>query len=272
MISDLFEYEYLQRTIICGAIIGILCATVGVYVILRSMSFLGAGISHSALGGTAISVAIGSNILFTSFIFCMFIAWIIGFLTEKTKLKIDAAIGILFAFSQALGIFIFSLTPVYRTDLNSYLFGNIMSIGKSELTLCIVVTIIVLFFVFLFYRQLNSFIFDKEFAKVCGINIRFLHYMLLALIALTVVVSMQIVGILLVSALIVIPPTAASLITKRMGSTLTLSAIFGTISSILGICISYHLNAAPGPVIVLVSSAIFILCFIFHRHKLRKNE
>ena len=272
MISDLFEYEYLQRTIICGAIIGILCATVGVYVILRSMSFLGAGISHSALGGTAISVTIGSNILFTSFIFCMFVVWITGFLAEKAKLKIDSAIGILFAFSQALGIFIFSLTPVYRTDLNSYLFGNIISIGKPELVLCIIVTVIVLFFIFLFYRQLNSFIFDKEFAQVCGINIRFLHYMLLTLIALTVVVSMQIVGILLVSALIVIPPSAASLIAKRMGNTLILSAIFGAISSVLGIGISYYLNAAPGPVIVLTSSIIFILCFISHRHKLRKNQ
>lgn len=259
------QYEYLQRAIFCGVLIGILCAAIGVYVVLRGMSFLGVGISHSAIGGTAIGVALGINTLVSSFAFCIIIVWLCGFFSDRGKVRVDSAIGILFSFSQALGIFIFSLTPVFRTDLNSYLFGSIVAIGPSELIAAIIVSLFAFICLFFVYRPLNAMMFDKEFAKVCGLPVSWLNYILLTLVALTVVISMQIVGILLVSALIVIPATAANLICRRMRGTIIISSIFGALSALLGIIISYYLNVSPGPIIVMISSLIFLICFSFSR-------
>ncbi|MBO4549068.1 MAG: metal ABC transporter permease, partial [Abditibacteriota bacterium] len=187
----LFQYEYMRYAFACGAIIGVLCAIIGVYVILRGMSFLGVGISHSAIGGTAIGVAAGISTELSAFVYCMITVWLIGLLSSENRMKLDAAIGVLFAFSQALGIFIFSLTPTLRSDLNSYLFGSIVSVDMHQLVLSACALVIIGAVLICVYRPLNSMIFDAEFAQVCGVRVTLLHYLLLLLTAVCVVCSMQ---------------------------------------------------------------------------------
>ncbi len=263
--AALFHYEYMRYAFACGAIIGVLCAIVGVYVILRGMSFLTVGISHSAIGGTAIGVATGSNPEAASFAYSMLVVWLIGLLSAGNRMKLDAAIGVLFTFSQALGIYIFSCNSSFRTDLNSYLFGSIIAVGKTQLIVALIALAAIAVVLCGIYRSLNSMIFDQEFAKVCGVKVNALHYLLLILTAVAVVCSMQIVGILLVSALIVIPASSARLLCKSMRSLMTASICFGVISSVSGLVISYYTDSAPGPVIVMLSAVFFAVSWLVGR-------
>ncbi len=267
MTEALFHYEYMRYAFLCGTIVGILCAVIGVYVILRGMSFLSVGISHSAIGGTALGVATGTNIQIATFAWCMLVVWLIGLLSSGNRMKLDAAIGVLFTFSQALGIFIFSYNSTFRTDLNSYLFGSIVAVGLPEVITAACALLLVSLILAGIYRPLNAMIFDAEFAAVCKVKVSFLHYLLLILTAISVVCSIRIVGILLVSALIVIPASSARLLFRTMNSLIAASAAFGAIASVGGLIISYYTDTAPGPVIVLLSSVIFALCWLGSRSK-----
>lgn len=258
-----FSLEFMQRALVAAVIVGILCAIIGCYVVLRSMAFLGDALAHSILPGVAIAYLLGANLLLGALIAAILVALGIGFFTRGGILKEDTAIGILFAAALSLGVALISSIRTYAVDLSHILFGNVLSVSPDDLLLVCILAVIVLAVVALMYRPFLVLSFDPILAQTLRLPTEKLRSLLLILLAVTIVVSIQTVGIGLVAAMLVTPGAAAYLLTRRLPAMMALSALFGGISSIVGLIFSYHLNIAPGPAIVLAATFIFVIAFLF---------
>lgn len=267
---DLFTYAYMQRAMVAGTLIGALCAVIGVYVVLKGLSFIGAGIAHASFGGVAIGVAAGVNPIWTAVGFCLLVAWGIGLVSRYGNVKEDTSVGIFFSATMALGILIIGLMKGYQIDLFSYLFGSILSVSTSDVWTTVGITAFVLFAVILLFKDLMFAIFDPEMAQVTGIPAGKLYFLLITMISLTVVMSIKVVGIVLVSALIVTPAAAAYQLTESFRKMMLLSVIFGVGSSVIGLILSYYTSTSSGGTIVLLSTLIFFICAAFSPRRRRK--
>jgi len=260
---DAFCYPFMERALIAGVLVGTLCAVIGVYVVLKGLSFIGMGISHASLGGIAIGIAMGTNPLWTGFGFSLLVAWGIAAMSRAGNMKEDTAIGIFFSAAMAMGILVISLAKGYQVDLMSYLFGSISAVSANDVYATIVVTLIVVGCVVWFYKDLMFVSFDTEMAQALGVPATVIYTLLISLIALTVVVSIKVVGIVLASALIVTPAAAAYQLTERFGKMMGLSVVFGVGSCFFGIVAADSLDIPPGPTIVLLSTLAFFICALF---------
>jgi len=260
---DLFGYTYMQRAFVAGVLVGALCAVVGVYVVLRGLSFIGAGISHASFGGVAIGLALGVNPVWTAVVFCLAVGWGIGLTVQRGNVKEDTAVGVFFASTMALGVLILGLIGGYQVDLFSYLFGSILAVTMQDVWTTAAIAVLVLSLVAWLYKDLMFAVFDSETAEVIGVPAGRLYFLLISIIALTVVMSIKVVGIVLVSALIVTPAAAAYQLTERFNKMMLLSIAFGVGSCVAGLIIADRLGFAPGAAIVLLSTLAFFLCTLF---------
>ena len=258
---EMLSYDFMQRAFIAGILIGILCSLISFFVVLKRLSFIGVGISHSAFGGVALGTLIGVNITFTALLFSMSMAGFTGFFSKKGKLHEDTAIGIIFSVTMALGIIFVGLAKGYNSELFGYLFGSILSVTNTDIWIILVLGLLVISTIILLFKEFLYISFDEEMAVVQGIPVGFLYYLLLFLIAITIVISIKIVGIILISALLVIPGASAKLICFNFKKMIFLSVIFSIASVIFGLLISYFFNLASGATIVLFSFLIFLFCF-----------
>ncbi len=259
---ELFTYAFMRRALIAGSLVGVVCAVVGVFVVLRNLPFIGAGIAHSAFGGVAFGVLVGINPLFSALFFCLLVAWLVGYSTRHGRIKEDVAIGIYFTSTMALGIIFISLIDEYTVDLFGYLFGSILAVTPATLYMTLFLSVCVLGLVILFYKDLIFISFDPEQARVVGVKESFLYYLLLGLIAVTIVASIRVVGILLVSTLLVTPAAAAHQLSRRFNIMMLLAVVFGITATIGGVIISYYVDVPPGATIVLLSTAIFAVSLL----------
>jgi len=266
---ETFGYAYMQRAMIAGVLVGALCAVIGVYVVLKGLAFIGAGISHASFGGVAIGVCLGINPIWSAIAFCILTAWGIGLTARKGNVKEDTAIGVFFASTMALGILIIGLKQGYQIDLFSYLFGSILAVTPQDVWTTVVITAIVLGCVAVFFKDLMFVAFDPEMAEVTGIPASRLYFLLISMMALTVVMSIKVVGIVLVSALIVIPAAAAYQLTEKFRTMMALSVIFGVGSSVVGLMLSDWLRTASGATIVLLATLLFFVCAAFSPRRRR---
>ncbi|NPA92551.1 MAG: metal ABC transporter permease [Chloroflexi bacterium] len=262
---DFWQYAFMQRALIGGVIVGLLTAIIGVYVVLKGMSFIGAGVAHASFGGVALGFLLGIDPLWAAVAFCLAVAWGIGTVTRRGGIKEDTAVGIFFASTMAFGVLLIGLIQGYNIDLFSYLFGSILAITAEDLKMVLGVGFLVLLTVALLYKEFLFITFDPETARVSGLPEPALYYLLLALIALTVVVSIKVVGIVLVSALLVTPAASAYQLSRSFGKMMALSAFFGVLSVVVGLILSYYLNTASGATVVLTATAIFGLTLLWRR-------
>jgi len=257
MIDLILKYTFLQNAIIGGILVGITCAIIGSFIVLRKMSFLGDGLAHISFGGVAAGILFKVNPLISA----LFFSVLSGLGIQKLKdMKIysDAAVGIFFSFGLALGVILISLSTGYTIDLYSYLFGNILSINQFDLILMSLMTLVALGTVGLLYKELFYITFDEESAQANGLPVKLLNQILIVISALAIVTSMKIVGILLVSSFIIIPTTTALIMgIKSFKKTIIVSVIISVISVIMGIIFSYYFNIATGGAIVMTLVAIF---------------
>ncbi len=260
---ELLDYNFMQRALVAGALVGIVCSVMGVFVVLRGLAFIGAGLSHAAFAGVALGLLLGVEPVLSAFIFCSLVAVGVGHLSRIGHIKEDTSIGIFFAASMAFGILIVGLLKNKNIDLMSYLFGSILTISDYDLYLIIVLGVIVLFTLFLFYKEFVTVIFDEEHALLCRMPVKFLSYLLLILLASSVVVSINVVGVILVSALIVIPAATALQLARDFDRVMLISGVLGVGMTEFGLLSSYWLNTAPGPTIVLFATAIFVLVIAY---------
>jgi zinc transport system permease protein len=261
-LSEILAYSFMQRALLAAVLVGLLCSTLSFFVILKRLSFLGAGISHTALGGIAIGLVTGIDPILTGSIFAVGTAMSTGYVSRIGRIGEDTVIGIYYATGMALGIALISSFKGYYPELFALLFGNILSVTAKDLVLMVLVLVTVLVFVALFFRELLAICFDEEMAIAGGLPVTFIYMGLLASMGLTIMVSIQLVGVVLVAALIVIPGAIANRLSKNYRIMLLMSLIFGLGGSIGGLFISYFFPVPPGAAIVLILAVLFMLAMI----------
>lgn len=261
-IADIMEYTFLQRSLITAVWVGIISGLIGSFIIMRGMALMGDAISHAILPGIAISYMLGINYFYGAVLFGVLATVGIGAISQHSRIKHDSSIGIVFTAFFALGVILVSKTPT-ATDLTQILFGNVLSVQPSDMWLTIGIGILIVGIIVLFYKELLISTFDETMARVYGLKTKAIHYVMMILLTMATVASLQTVGVVLVVAMLITPAATAYLLTNRFSIMLVLSALFGTISSVIGLYFSVEYNLSSGAVIVLVATALFILAFLF---------
>ncbi|MCZ2121145.1 MAG: metal ABC transporter permease [Anaerolineales bacterium] len=260
-------YQFMQRGLLASVIVGVLCAVMGTYVVLRGMAFLGDAMAHAILPGVAVVYLFGGNLLLGAGVAAIAVALGIGFFSKQGDIKEDTAIGILFAAALALGIALISAMQTYAVDLSHILFGNVLSVSASDLWLIAGLSFLILLTVAIFYKQFLVASFDPALAATLRLPTELLRNLMLILLALTVVVSLQTVGVSLVAAMLVTPAATAYLLARRLLPMMLISAALGALSSVIGLYLSYYLNIVSGSAIVLTATFLFLLGFLWKRAK-----
>jgi len=262
---EFLSYGFIQRALITGTLLGITCAVLAFFVLLRRMAFVGVGISHAALGGVAIGLLAGVSPVPAAMVFSVGVAWTIGWLSERGRVSEDTAIGIFFPTAMALGVALLSISSTYRQDLLGYLFGNILSVRTSDVWLLGALSLISLGLLATFFKELLYVSVDGEAAQAAGMRARFCRYLLLTLLAVTIVAAMKLVGVILVSAFLVIPAATGQSLARSMGGMLGISILSAVVAVVGGLWISWLSNLPSGASIVLFAAALFFLSLLSSR-------
>jgi ABC-type Mn2+/Zn2+ transport system permease subunit len=261
------SYAFMVRGLAAVVMVGIVCATIGTYVVLRGMAFFGDALAHAILPGVAVGYLVSDGargpVFWWGLVTAVLTALGIGAIGSSARLKEDTAIGILFAGMFALGIALISTVRSYAVDLAHFLFGDVLGVSQSDLWLTGLVGGAVVLTVLALYKELLVLSFDPILARTLRLPSRLLNYVLLVLIALTIVVSLQTVGVALMVAMLVTPAATAYLLTRRLPAMMALSACIGALSGIVGLYLSYYVSIASGAAIVLVCTALFVLTLLF---------
>jgi len=256
------QYEFMTRALITTVVAAVVCALLSCWLVLIGWSLMGDAVSHSVLPGVVLAYIVGAPFALGALIFGLLAVALIGVVRETSRIKEDAAIGIVFTSLFAVGLVMISVTPS-QTDLTHIIFGNILGISSSEMIQIGVLAVIAFVVLVVKRRDLTLFAFDPSHAHAIGLNPRMLSALLLGLLALTAVVALQVVGVILVIALLVIPGATASLLTDRFGRMLIIAPLLSAACSVIGIYLSYWVDAASGALIVVVQGAAFLLVFLF---------
>lgn len=264
-IFQLFQYAFIIRALIAGSFVALLCSVLGVLLVLRRLSLIGDGLAHVTFGSVAIGLLLKVEPIYISMPVVALSSLAILKLTEKARLYGDAAIGIVSAVGVSGGVMLAGIGSGFNVDLFSYLFGNILSVTVTEVTVSVGLSVIVLLVIGSRYSQILSLSFDEEFARTSGINARRINSLLAVLTAVTVVLTMKLVGIMLTSALLIIPAVTAFQAAKSFRGTMVAAAILAVLSVWAGIVISFLLNVPTGATIVLLNFAFFLILYAVKR-------
>ena len=262
-----FTYDFMLRGLIASVVVGVVCAVVGVYVVLRGMAFFGDALAHAVLPGVALGYLLGGGSRNTLFWWALgaavLVALAVGRISKHAEIREDTAIGILFASMFALGIALISTVRSYSVDLSHFLFGNVLGVSVHDLVLTSVFGGIILLTILLFYKEFLVISFDPVLAATLRLPSGLLNNILFILMALTVSVAMQTVGVALMVAMLVTPAATASLLTRRLWQGMLVSGAIGAFSSVVGLYLSFYFNIVSGSAIVLTATLIFLLVFLF---------
>jgi zinc transport system permease protein len=265
---EFLSYGFVQRAVIAGSFIAVLCSILGLFLVLRRLSLIGDGLAHVTFGGVAVGLFLKVYPLYASMPVALLGGYGILKLMQRARLYGDAAIGIVSAAGIALGVLIASIAGGFNVDLLSYLFGNILAVSSEEVALSAVMSLTVLAVIGLFYHELISVTFDEDLAKVSGIKTKTVNMLLVMLTAVTVVLAMRLVGVMLVSALLILPAVSAFHMARSFKAAIFIASSFGVLSVLAGILISFSWNLPAGATIVLLNIAIF--CFVLISSKVKE--
>jgi ABC-type Mn2+/Zn2+ transport system permease subunit len=271
LLTEPLGFAFMQTALAASLIVGVLCSTLGVYVVLRRMAFIGDALSHTILPGLVVSYLNGWNLFGGAVVAGIATALGIGWLTRRESLREDAAIGIVFSGAFALGILLLSRTRSFR-DLTAILFGNVLGVEPDDLVLIGGIALLVLAILALLHKELELTSYDAVHATMIGLRPDALRAVLLVLLALTVVAGVQTVGVVLISAMLVTPAAAASLLTNRLPVMMALAAAIAVVASLAGLYISYYATVASGASIVLACTACFALAWLARSLRLRAHR
>ncbi len=257
----LFQYSFILRAIIAGSFIALLCSFLGVLLVLKRLSLIGDGLAHVTFGSVALGLLLKVQPMYVSIPIVAFSSLAILKLTEKARVYSDAAIGIVSAVGVSLGVLLAGIAAGFNVDLFSYLFGNILSVTSGEVAMSVGLSAIVLFVTVVQYNQLLSMSFDEEFARTSGINTSRMNSLLGVLTAITVVLAMKLVGIMLTSALLIMPAVSAFQVARSFKGTLVFAAFIAVVSVWIGVFISFLFNLPTGATIVLLNFVFFLALY-----------
>ncbi|MBN2308269.1 MAG: metal ABC transporter permease [Candidatus Hydrogenedentes bacterium] len=267
---EALQYDFMQRALLAGVLASIACGVIGTYVVVKRIVFISGGISHASLGGVGIAAWLGWPPLAGALVFSLLAALAIGGASLKRREHEDTLIGALWVIGMAIGIVFIAKTPGYATDLMTYLFGNILYVSRNEVLLIILLNILVLALVAVFYKEFLALSLDEEFARLRGAPVTLLYLLLLCLVALTVIIMIRVVGIILVIALLVLPPAMSRCFTTRLHTMMFLSVAIGIVSTTVGIAVSCATDLPAGACIVLTAAAAYVVVSATRRVRFRR--
>jgi len=256
-IVELFQYSFFTNSLMAAMLASLTCGIAGTYIVARRMVFISGGITHASFGGIGIAYFLGMNPMLGAAIFSVLSAMGIELVSSRTNVREDSAIGILWSLGMALGIIFIFLTPGYAPNLMSYLFGSILTVGTTDLWLMGALAVFLTLFFSIFYHLILFIAFDEEYARAHKAPVQLFKYLLISLVALTIVLNIRVVGIILVISFLTIPQSTANLFTNNFKSIIYLSILIGMVGSIAGLLISYFWNIPSGATIIFAFVVIF---------------
>ncbi|SFS05381.1 metal ABC transporter permease [Anaeromicropila populeti] len=261
MIQAVFKYQFLQNALFASVLASIVCGIIGVIIVEKKLVMMSGGIAHTAYGGVGLGYLLGIEPIIGAFLFSLCAAFGIGVVKRKGGVQSDVVIGLFWSLGMALGIVFIACMKGYPPDMNSYLFGNILSVTKSDLKWMLIMTILVVSVVLVLFQDWKAYLFDEEFASIIGIKTVILEFLLLALIAMSIVVLIRVAGIILVLALLTAPAATAKLFSSQLLKCMIFSIICGIIFCVAGLWISYVVNVASGASIVILAVVFYFVVY-----------
>ena len=256
---EALQFEFMRNALMAGLLASVICGVIGTLIVVNRLVFLSGGIAHSAYGGIGLAFFLGLPYMVGAFSFSLFSAMIMAAVSTRSKQRADTIIGVMWAVGMAVGILLIDLTPGYNVDLMSYLFGSILSVPRSDLLIMTIAGTGILLLVFYFFNDLLVMSYDEEFALVRGVPVRRLYYMLIGIVAVTVVMMVQVVGLILVIALLTILPYISEKYTKSLAQMMILSCFLGGVFTTSGLWISYRFDLTSGATIIFLAGIVFLL-------------
>lgn len=261
---ELLQYQFFQNAISASIFASILCGIVGTYIVARRIVFISGGITHASFGGIGMAYYFGFNPLLGAAIFAVFSALGIEVMSKKIEIREDSAIGILWSLGMAVGIIFIFLSPGYAPNLMTSLFGSILNVGRVELILMAVLSVMLIIIFALLYRPILAVAFDEDYARSHRIPVSFINYLMIVLLSLVIVMNIRVVGIILVLSLLTIPQSAANIFTRHFGRLMMLSVLFSFVGCIAGLLISFYGNLPSGASIIFALVIIFVIAKLGH--------
>jgi zinc transport system permease protein len=272
-LTNFFQYQFVINAFWAALLISIAASLVGTYIVARRLVFLSGGITHASFGGIGMAYYLGVNPIAGAAVFAIFSAFGVEALSQRMDVREDSAIGILWSVGMAIGVFFVYLTPGYSPNLMTFLFGSILTVSTQDIWLLTALNLVMILFFLIFYRSILYLAFDSDFAKTQRIPVKTFSYILKGFLALTIVLSIRMVGIILLISLLTIPPTTANLFTKKFNLIIFLSMIISLVGAVGGLILSYNMNVPSGATIIMVLVAIFavakLIRTMFVKFKLR---
>jgi zinc transport system permease protein len=256
---EALQFEFMRNALLAGILVSVSCGILGTLVVVNRIVFISGGIAHAAYGGIGIAFYTGIPPALGAALFSFLSSMIMGVASLKSRERVDAIIGVMWALGMAIGIILIDLTPGYNVDLMSYLFGSILTVGGTDIWFMVSLALVTFVVVLVFYKEFLAMSYDEEFSFVVGIPVRTLYFVLLGLIALSVVVIIRVVGLILVIALISIPPYIAEKYTRSLGKMMLLSSLLGMFFTITGLWLSFSYNLTSGATIIMVAGLAFFV-------------
>ncbi len=269
---EALQFDFIRNALFSGILVSIACGIIGTLVVVNRIVFISGGIAHAAYGGIGLAFYLGIAPILGAAAFSVVVAVVMGLVSLRSKHRADTVIGVLWAVGMALGVILIDLTPGYGVDLMSYLFGSILTVSTFDLWMMVPLDAIVLLTVVIFYKEFMALSYDEEFAFVAGIPVKTLYLTLLVMIALCVVMVIRLVGLILVIALLTIPPYIAEKYTGSLGRMMALSSLLGVIFTVTGLWLSYRLDLSSGASIILVAGVAFFLSHAIDLSRKGKTE
>jgi zinc transport system permease protein len=259
---EALQFEFMRNALMAGLLTSIACGIIGTFVVVNRIVFLSGGIAHAAYGGIGIAFFFGLPYVLGTLGFALLVAMVMAVVTLKARHRSDTIIGVLWAVGMALGVILLDLSPGYNVDLMSFLFGSILTVPTSDLWLMLVLDGVILFVVGFFYNDFLVLSYDEDFAQIRGVRVRLLYFLLLAMVALSVVMIIRIVGLILVIALLTIPPYIAEKYSGSLTTMMLLSFILSCLFTTTGLWLSYSFNLTSGATIIMVAGACFFISLL----------
>lgn len=272
MLFDILQYGFMQRALLSAVAISIICAIVGLFLVLKRHSLFGDALAHVAFGGIALGLFTGVYPILTAYVVAILAAVGVNKLRESTKIPPDSSIAVLLTSGLAIGVILISISGGFTLDLFSFLFGNILLVSNEDLIMILITDAIVVPIIYVLYKRLILIVFDENQAKVSGLNVTWINTLFIVLASITIIASIRLVGVLLISSLIVIPNITALLLGKGFKKTIFISCAISVFSVVFGIVASYYVNLVPSGTIVLTMVSMFIVTIIVKNMRFRLKK
>jgi zinc transport system permease protein len=262
---EALHYEFLRNALLAGLLASVLCGIMGTLVVVNRIVFISGGIAHAAYGGIGLAFYFGWPYLVGTTGFALLAAMLMAAISIRIKHRVDTIIGVIWALGMAFGIIMIDLTPGYNVDLMSYLFGSILTVPVSDLLIMLLLSALITVLVACYYKDMLALSYDEEFAQIRGVPVRGLYFSMIAMLAVTIVMVIQVVGLILVIALLTIPPFIVEKHARSLGQMMVGSSLLGALFTISGLWLSYKYNLTSGATIIMVSGVAFLISLLIER-------